>query len=519
MESFINAPVEPNTSGCGNDDGNIKQSKVVGSTNSRNDSNIKGDGIGLEYQFTSVVRGFFGGSAFQTRGTSRYFVSDVIVGRHNEEHNQLLEFICQKVRQHPSEFALISNHGDHIHFLHDCAYSNRSCRCAWYKTIPNIAECLRKKIRKVRLMSSFEQRDWYNIIYYYCTNGRQCCYLKFRGRYRRIPMGSHNLQIGTYRGSGSEGEMEKDFQEGVRNLQCGFECGKSGGQLTNSSTKSNKSAGQYGNQIQQKIQLLMYKYPTTPIKGIVDIMEWLDDPILRDVRNDHTLFKNAIDVWSKKICRWSMSEFKEYYSDIIVKPSFGAGYMSKDFLYYNIEESFDIMENILKFQFDDSEMLISSFVNNLYNVLERKVPKLNSLLIYSPPSAGKNFFIDCFLDYMLVKGNLGNPNKNNQFAYQECYGKRVLLWNEPNYENSEIENLKLLLGGDVLSVRVKNKEDAPVYRTPVIILTNNVISIMNNYAFKDRMCQYKWKTMPLLKNYNKKPYPMVVEKIIEKYVT
>lgn len=479
---------------------------------------IPGDVGYLESELSRFVNSLFYGFQAVVRGTSRYLVSDVIVGRTNAEHNQLLRDIHHKLSRYQGDFALLSDHTDHIHFLHDCAFSNRSCRCSWYKTIPNLGECLRAKIRKIRLMSVYEKSDWINIVQYYSTGGRKCNYLKFRGRNRRVPVGLNHLQVGGNRGSQSEGQVEEGLPESNGDILCRFSDGSANRQGDGGPIRRVIKKGQFGNEIDSKIQLMLYKYPTTPIKNISDIMEWLDDPILRSVRNDHQTFKNCIDNWSKKICHWSLKEFKEYYSDAIVKPKFGAGYGSFDSIYYNVEDSFEIMEKILDYQFNGDENLILNFVTTLYNILERSVPKLNTILVHSPPSAGKNFFFDCVLDYMLVKGNLGNPNKNNLFAYMECVGKRVLLWNEPNYEKSEIENLKMLLGGDVFSVRVKNKEDAAVCRTPVIILTNNVISVMNDNAFKDRIAQYKWRSMFALKEYNKKPHPMVVEELFKKYI-
>ncbi|CAG2062754.1 unnamed protein product [Timema podura] len=44
----------------------------------------------------------------------------------------------------------------------------------------------------------------------------------------------------------------------------------------------------------------------------------------------------------------------------------------------------------------------------------------------------------------------------------------------------------MLTGVDALSVRVKQKKDCHVYKTPLIILTNNRIGFMYELAFVDR---------------------------------
>lgn len=151
--------------------------------------------------------------------------------------------------------------------------------------------------------------------------------------------------------------------------------------------------------------------------------------------------------------------------------------------YYEREESKDILLNLLRYQFDDDYELCIDFVRNLFNVCERKIPKLNTFLIYSPPSAGKNFFIDAVMDYYWNRGQLGNPNRFNQFAFMEATNKRIILWNEPNYESSSTDQLKMILGGDANTVRVKNKMDSAVYRTNVSITSMLHISKVCNRRF------------------------------------
>lgn len=469
-------------------------------------------------QYNRMENQLFTRSSISSGGTSRYYLSDVIVPRSREEHQKILQGLYQRIQSHTGEFGILTDHADHIHLLHDCAYSNRSCRCTWLKTFPQFNEIFRGKIRKARLMSSLKRSDWENVIYYYLTGGRKCIYFKFRGATKRIPVGIEDLPNRRYRGEESAREMEIHLSESDGDIRHEFSRCESSGEIDGESSRGNPPKRQFRVEVDKKIQLLMYKYPVTPMKGILSIMEWLDDSDLQQIRGESLIFKNCFEITCSKICRWKLHEFKSYYADPAVSPKFGAGYMPIDSVYYDTDLSFDILKEILNFQFNDDDILIYNFVLDLWKVLERYQPKLNTLLIHGPPSSGKNFFIDCFLDYLLVKGNLGNPNKNNQFAYQECFGKRVILWNEPNYESSEIDNLKMLLGGDVMSARVKNKDDAAVYRTPIVILTNNIVSIMNNPAFKDRIAQYKWRQMPSLKTYKCKPYPLAIEKVFELYI-
>ena len=216
--------------------------------------------------------------------------------------------------------------------------------------------------------------------------------------------------------------------------------------------------------------------------------------------------------------RWTVSDFyTNLYSKSDCIPIFSAGHVDIDAYYYNAEDSLDILSKLLLFQFDNDDERINEFLFSLYNILDRKIPKCNTVLVKSPPSGGKNFFFDAVCDYFLSKGQLGRANKHNNFAFQDAYGRRIIMWNEPNYETAVTDQLKMMTAGDAYTVTVKNKPDAAVYRTPIIILTNSHIPLMSDPAFRDRIKQYHWKAAPFLKDCNKKPYPLSIYNMFKKY--
>lgn len=259
-----------------------------------------------------------------------------------------------------------------------------------------------------------------------------------------------------------------------------------------------------------ELQTLIYRFPVSPLINIVDHPVYLESS-LKMIRARECKLIDALEVIKMTFMRWTI---KDYYDNIYSKhdciPIFTAGHMPIKDYYYNVEESVYIMDELLDFQFNHNEEAVHEFLLSLYNVLDRKIPKCNSLLIFSPPSSGKNFFIDACIDYFLNKGQLGKANKYNNFAFQDAAQKRVILWNEPNYESNNTDMLKMILGGDSYNVNVKNKPDMAVYRTPVILLTNNRIPLMFDPAFTDRIKQYCWQAAPYLKEYNKKPYPLAM---------
>ena len=185
--------------------------------------------------------------------------------------------------------------------------------------------------------------------------------------------------------------------------------------------------------------------------------------------------------------------------------------------YGSREESLIWIDDLLKFQFNDDLESICHFLTSLVDVIDKRLPKCNSLCVKSPPTAGKNFFFDMIFAIILNYGQLGQANKHNVFAFQEAPNKRLLLWNEPNYCASLTDTIKMMLGGDPYTVRVKHMQDTHVKRTPVIILTNNNVNFMSDIAFRERIVKFEWKYAPMLKNIEMKPYPLCFFDLLNKY--
>jgi len=70
--------------------------------------------------------------------------------------------------------------------------------------------------------------------------------------------------------------------------------------------------------------------------------------------------------------------------------------------------------------------------------------------------------------------------------------KRLVLWNEPNYESSHIEQLKELLGGDTTRIKIKYYGDSAIQGPPIIILTNYMLSVFGMEAFRSRIKLHKY---------------------------
>jgi Parvovirus non-structural protein NS1 len=436
----------------------------------------------------------------------RYF-TDVVAGRDLEHARSLCHSLLRRAAQYKGDFIIISLHDDHVHIVHDCPYSNGSCRCKIYEGT-EASQYLRRGSRVRPPIAGLGSGDFYNVLRYFSTGGRRILFCQVGGRVQLLPDGLESLQTRRHQGEAAIGTLETcdpenrmDVPQKRRSTPVIGEGKRARRDLGNIARRKDE--------LQQKMEIVMTEAPCCPLANIVRTKRWLQDSDLMLMRDDDRMVKSLVDAWQSLVCSWNIHDFVLFYNQPNCKPLFHSGSMPVADVYYDLDTSLELINRLLRYQFNDNYDLITDFVVSLYNVCERKVAKLNSFLIFSPPSGGKNFFIDCIMDFYWNRGQLGNPNRFERFAFQEATNRRIILWNEPNYEASATDQLKMILGGDANTVRVKMKLDSAVYRTPVIILTNNHVHFMSDPAFKDRIVQYRWMTAPFLKEYDKKPTPMV----------
>lgn len=352
---------------------------------------------------------------------------------------------------------------------------------------------------------------------YFHGGGRYTIYFHLAGRDRTKDLGDQNVAEGGHTGSESIGMVETCILSGEGDTKQRINYGTALGPAGKRNKRESSKKRRHADSRFEEITLQLMKYPTTPMTNIVKTRPWLENDDLCYTREDDTAFKTCIDVLQSKVTTWNIFDFQIFYRAHSTVPLWNSLDPDLSEMYYDNEQSVDVLKKLLDFQFGSDYDRIVEFLTSVFHVCERKIPKLNTILIHSAPSAGKNFFFDMILCFYWNKGQLGNPNRNNQFAYQEAVNKRILLWNEPNYESSQTDMLKMVLGGDNYTVDVKYKQKVAIYRTPVIILTNNVIPLMRDPSFNDRVRQYRWETCPMLKEFACKPRPSAWLDLLEYY--
>lgn len=235
----------------------------------------------------------------------------------------------------------------------------------------------------------------------------------------------------------------------------------------------------------------------SPPKSSFRTLEWVNGPVASYSAADSE-YNFAVRRWKTQLTYWSFDDLCHHYDVVQPNPVFVP--MTT---YMSLSESVVWMERILYIQTNGN---IKQFVTEVFQVLEKLLPKKNCIYIISEPSSGKNFIFDAIKTFYLNTGQMGNFNRNTSFPFQDCDSRRVIMWNEPNIEPSSYETVKMLLGGDTLSVNKKYEDYVEIYRTPIIMLTNIEV-LPRTLVWTDRCFFYQWQRIDIWENNVAKPHP------------
>lgn len=260
-------------------------------------------------------------------------------------------------------------------------------------------------------------------------------------------------------------------------------------------------------------------YPTFPTNAIYQTKMWQESDFKFILPSDQVYIRALLNLQTT-LAQWNIDAFIDLY--LHSTPVWCAVFTDFYDYYYGIEDSFEYMIRLLVFQlnldFEEADIQrihIKTYLQELYDVCEKKRAKTNTLFIISEPSAGKNWFIDAVLAFYLNCGNIANYTKSNNFPFQDAVNRRINLWNEPNFMPSATDDIKMLTAGDMMHISKKFEGACPLYRTPLIVLSNK--QVFHDPAFRDRIITWRWRAAPFLKDYTKKPHPLAYVKLLHEY--
>ena len=182
--------------------------------------------------------------------------------------------------------------------------------------------------------------------------------------------------------------------------------------------------------------------------------------------------------------------------------------------YLNLADSIKFVEELLNFQYPGE---VKEFITRLYNICERILPKRNSMFIMGKPNSGKTWFFDMVSGFYLNIGNVKNVVRGQNFPFNDCVNRRILIWNEPSICPSGFDSVKMLAGGDPCPAAVKYQGDSTITRTPLFFTSNKDI-FPKVEVWNSRMFYEHWKPCSILKEVVGYPSPRTLDYLFNKYL-
>lgn len=433
---------------------------------------------------------------------------------------QNLDHVLRKILSKGSNCTILSvsyheeGPSPHVHVLHDCKWSNHQCKCFGLVVQPRQGNVHSTESRDCKLLIS-------SILNYFQKDPRRNCYLQIGRKYWRFYDRIENIQMSGYQG----GTIHGTLQECIDQYEI---CAEPNTHVLPEISGNHTDVGRgitqrrsTGKTVPSTLAIAMLKVCTIPIDNITSTDFWRQSEYAYIMPSDK-IYQRAVQHVKGITQSYTFKDFLKLYADI--NPIFCAVNCSREEYYFTPDESAKYAIELLEHQFEEEasvegeliEDIVKSFLQNLYDVLEKKSQKKNTLAIISPPTAGKNWFFDAITHFYLNIGHIGNFNKFCNFPFQDAIERRVNIWNEPNFVESSIDTIKMLLGGDNQAVKIKFQGDRMLYKTPLIILSNNN-PFRNNKAFADRMFIYKWRSAYYTVKYDKKLNPLMWPRLLEEY--
>lgn len=467
----------------------------------------------------------------QKFGFTRKYLSQVLPVRDSQHHHRILERLRTKCVGYSGAFFLWVDEGDHFHIVHDCPYSNGQCRCSIFKD-EDLRFSVRSPLRTIRRAGELDRIDWYNVFLYFLVSKWPCNSQVWIGG--RLQESTHHDQVVRWRRLQEESRKILARQdEGIRHNdsreQSAVQDGGDAVPTSSGITREKRSITQGGTsrkkskfeRISETVQTLLRDTYCIPADHIRDI--YAHDPV-SDCLYDPSAAKfvdAACTLFTQRVNHLTLRDFKELYDQCT--PVFYCNGKDPFTYYHNRQYSANIIDKLLYHQCGGDEEAISMFLTNIVSWFNKDGldgnPKCNALCVIGPPNSGKNYFFDMLSGIAFNVGHIGRVNnKTNNFALQECYGRRMIVGNEISMEDGALEDFKKLCEGTAFNIRVKFQGDKIFTKCPVLLISNYSLQITNHPHFEGiRSKTIRWNNASLLKESTLKPYPMCIFDILNKY--
>lgn len=103
---------------------------------------------------------------------------------------------------------------------------------------------------------------------------------------------------------------------------------------------------------------------------------------------NNSLFLGAMNLLKHFYVQLSV---KEVHDHVLKSPEmyYAAPYGNVESYYYNLEDSVYVLNELLLFQNNNDIDKVVEFLVSVYDIVDKLIPKVNTLFFLSPPNAGK----------------------------------------------------------------------------------------------------------------------------------
>lgn len=443
------------------------------------------------------------------------------VDEHVETIQRLLSTGLESAGDSNTDNFIIGKHTtdgwSHLHVIHGCStyQQKRSCRCYQLRRVlGQLPQCKNKK----QYGGIGDEETWRKLFFYLLKPGRQVYKVALSDKsWERV----RDCESADLRDSGRcEAEIHTKHNCSIRvcdALSCSA-AEKDVSRLKRKITdrpevqRQNRSnRGRTDTELGEEIQKLITKWVPLSIQNFINNpkfvtkfpelkfdekrAEKLIKPAFRYVRNEQNKMKGAElleMLWQRP---WVF--FQDGHAE-----------------YYDPEFSYQVLIRLLYEQFHCDEE-VERFLNNVIDVVDKNIPKKNSIALISPPSSGKTFIANSLAAALINVGFINTSSKQspNRFAFQDAHNTRIAIWNEAMFcSDEQVQKAKEVLEGCPTSIEKKFCANTIMERTPIIITSNGIpwrAFLNEKKAFEDRCFVYSnWQPQPWLKKLRLKINPL-----------
>lgn len=167
----------------------------------------------------------------------------------------------------------------------------------------------------------------------------------------------------------------------------------------------------------------------------------------------------------------------------------------------------------------------TSFVKDVYEIVNRVHSKKNSLWLYGPPNCGKSLIVNSIAGSLIYPAALEQPDpRGARFVYSNLVRARAGVLNECKIYSNVADKMLLLLEGGNVETDAKFKDQANIRRVPLLITSNSLLwnQLPGQYdkqrAIEERVTRYNMQTFPELINCHGSLHPMAWKHMVETYL-